>query len=176
MTQAQVTSVTCSTTLLASESRKVGSMQKHLLWLPLILMAVFASAAISTNAQSAFGVRANVPFDFNVGDKTIPAGRITARSINGSDGPMSISNFAESKHAFRATRQLYKESSSSQAKLVFHKYGNRYYLAEVWVPGSRVCELITSKSERALQREFRPAKNLAKDIQPERVIVLADMQ
>jgi hypothetical protein len=151
-------------------------MQKHVIWLPLILMAVFASAAVSTKAQSAHGVRASVPFDFNVGDKTIPAGRITAQPVNGSDGPMSITNFAESKHAFRATRQIYKESSSSQAKLVFHKYGNRYYLAEVWVPGLRAWELTTSKSERALQREFRPAKNIAKNFEPERVTVLASMQ
>ncbi len=148
-------------------------MKSHVIWLSLILMALFGSAAVPTNAQSAYGVRANVPFDFTVGDKTFHAGKITARRVAGSDaGPMSISNLDGGQQVFRIARRLQGPDSSDQAKLVFNKYGDRYYLAQVWVPGFNAWELVKSRSERAIRREMR----LAKNTEPDLVTVFADTQ
>jgi dienelactone hydrolase len=152
-------------------------MQKKVGWLPLLLMAVFVSAAVSASAQSAYGVRADVPFDFNVGDKTIPAGKITARPVNANDaGTMSIQNFAKGQHAFRMAHKLYSADSSDKAKLVFRKYGDRYYLAQIWIPGYRAWEINKSRSERALEREMRATKHVAKTYDPELVTVAAVTQ
>ena len=62
--------------------------------------------------------------------------------------------------------------STEQGKLVFHKYGNQYFLAQVWIPGYKALELAKSKSERAIERETK----LSKNSKPELVSVLADMQ
>ncbi len=144
---------------------------KHLMWLTLILVAVFSSAAVSTKAQSGYGLRANVPFDFMVGDKMLPAGKIIARGVTAADGgPLSISNSTKNEQAFRIARRMSGSDTSDRGKLVFHKYGDRYYLAEVWIPGSNAWQVVKSKSEKALQREQQTARNTTREV----VTVFAD--
>ena len=154
-------------------------MKKHLTWLPLILMALLSSAAVSTNAQSAYGVRANVPFDFTVGDKTIQAGKIVT-NVPGSDaGPMAITNTGSGQTALRVARTSRGADSSDEAKLVFRKYGNRYFLAEVWIPGLSVWEVMKSRGERAIEREMQLARNSGnpwRNSKPELVAVSAHKQ
>ena len=148
-------------------------MNKQTLWIPLILIAMVAGAAVSTRAQAAYGIRADVPFDFVVGDKTIPAGRITAHGVSSAvRGSLSITNLAEGKLALRAGRTLLGAGRTNQCKLVFHQYGNRYYLAEIWIAGYQPWEVMKSKEERSRERDMR----LVKNFQPERVVVAATIQ
>ena len=153
-----------------ASSRKVGSMKKQVLWIPLILTVIFASAAVSTHAQTAYSVRADVPFDFIVGNKTIPAGRITANGVSAAmQGSLSITNPAAGKLALRIGRRVLGARESNQGKLVFHKYGNRYFLAQVCIPGYQAWEVMKSREERSLERDTR----LVKNFKPEQVIVAA---
>lgn len=148
-------------------------MKKHVLWLTLILMAVFSSAAVSTKAQANYGVRANVPFDFTVGNKTFQAGKIIARGGAASHaGPLSISNMDKGQHEFRVARKLPSAGPSDRAKLIFRRYGNQYFLAEVWIRSNSGWEIAKSRSERAIEREMRQARNS----KPELVTVLAETQ
>ena len=145
-------------------------MNKQTLWIPLILIAMVAGAAVSTRAQAAYGVRADVPFDFVVGDKTIPAGRIAAHGVSSAvQGSLSITNLAEGQLALRAGRTQLGADRTNQCKLVFHQYGNRYYLAEIWLAGYQPWEVMKSKEERSRERDMR----LVKNFKPERVIVAA---
>jgi hypothetical protein len=148
-------------------------MKKQLLSMALTLVAVFASAAMSTTAQSKYGVRANVPFDFIVGDKTFLAGEMTANGVTASDvGALSIISHKGSQQESRIAHSMLGADACKQGKLVFHRYGNSYYLAEVWVPGYRGWEVIKSRSEQSLQREIQ----LSKNSKPELVTVVAEMQ
>jgi hypothetical protein len=145
-------------------------MKKQILWIPLILTVIFASAAVSTRAQTAYSVRADVPFDFIVGNKTIPAGRITAHGVSSAmQGSLSITNPAAGKLALRNGRRLLGTRESNQGKLVFHKYGNRYFLAQVCIPGYQAWGVVKSKEERSLERDTR----LVKNFKFEQVIVAA---
>ena len=148
-------------------------MKKQIAWLFPILLAIFALTPVSTNAQAANGVRADVPFDFIVGDKTFAAGRII---VNGqtatATAPLSITNRDGSEWVRRMASPVMKNNSSEQAKLVFHKYGTQYFLAEVWLPGYKALAVAKSKSERALERELRTARNS----KPEAVSVIAYTQ
>ena len=135
-------------------------MKKQTLWISLILVAMFAAAAVSTSAQTAYGLRANVPFDFVVGDKTIPAGRIAAQgSSDATHGALAIRNLTQGDVASRAGRRLLGSQRANQGKLVFHKYGDRYFLAQICVPGFQTWEVMKSKEERSLEREMRVVKN-----------------
>lgn len=146
---------------------------KKYVWLPLILMAVFGSAAVSTRAQTTYSIRANVPFDFIVGEKTLPAGTINVRRISATDlGLLSVTNLNKSQHAIRTGHTVSSSNSPARCKLVFHRYGNRYYLAQVWTPGYDAVEFSKSKSERALERETMLSRNST----PEVVTVMADME
>ena len=146
---------------------------KHLVWLTLILVAVFSSAAVSTKAQSTYAVRANVPFDFIVGDKTLQAGKIIAQGVSAADGgPLSITNAEKGQHTFRIGRRVAGSEAETRerAKLVFHRYGDRYYLAEIWIPGCNAWQVMKSKSEKTLEREARVAQNSGAQV----VTVFAD--
>ena len=143
-------------------------MKKQMLWMPLVLIAMFAAAAVSTRAQAAYGLRADVPFDFVVGDKTIPAGRITAHGVSAAfQGSLTIRNLAQGELALRNGRKMLGADRTDQGKLVFHKYGNRYFLAQIWIPGYEAWEVMKSKEERSLERDTR----LVKNFKPAQVIV-----
>ncbi len=140
--------------------------------MPLILIAVFAFAISPTKAQALYGVRAEVPFDFIVGDKTLPAGKIIARRLNSAEaGPMEISNLQEGQLSLRMGQKMMSTDPSKRGKLVFRRYGDRHYLAEIWIPGYRAIAVFKSKSERALERELR----LAKSYRPMVVTVFASI-
>jgi hypothetical protein len=146
---------------------------KKYVWLPLILMAVFGSAAVSTRAQTTSSIRANVPFDFIVGEKALPAGTINVQRISATDlGLLSVTNPNKSQHAIRMGHSVSSSNSPAQCKLVFHRYGNRYYLSQVWTPGYGAVEFSKSRSERALERETMLSRNST----PEVVTVMADME
>jgi hypothetical protein len=148
-------------------------MKKQNLFMPLILIAMFASAAVSTRAQTANGVSADVPFDFVVGDKTIRAGRITAHGVSAAvAGPLSIKNADQKELALRLGRRVPGAGNSDQCKLVFHKYGNRYYLAQIWITGYEAWEVMKSKEERSLERE----RSLVKNFKPILVILAAEIE
>ena len=133
-------------------------------------MTFFSVTALPTNAQSSYGVRANVPFEFTVGDKTLQAGKILAGLPGNDVGTMTIHNLDNDQYALRMARTMRGPDTSDQAKLVFRKYGNRYFLAEVWIPGYNVWEVLKSKGERAIERELRLARNAG----PEVVTVFAE--
>jgi hypothetical protein len=148
-------------------------MKKQILWMPLILMTIFALAAVSTSAQAKYGVRGNVPFDFIVGDKTIPSGLIIAHGVSAdSAGVLSIGNVDQGKQAMRVGRSLPGGDYSDQCKLVFRRYGNRYFLAQIWIAGYPAWEVMKSKQERSLEREMR----LTKNFKPELIIVAAEIE
>ena len=147
-------------------------MKKHIAWLLPLLVAIFALTPVSSHAQTR-GIHADVPFDFIVGDKTFAAGRITARGLTATDtGPLEVSNLDKGEYVLRMALPMLKSDLSEQAKLVFRKYGTRYYLAEVWIPGYKTLAVTKSKSERALEREQRTARNS----KPEPVSVIAYTQ
>jgi hypothetical protein len=154
------------------ENLEVKTMKKHV-WFTLIVMAIVGSAALHVKAQTTMGVRANVPFEFVVGDKTFPAGKITAHGVSASQaGSISIRNLGSGEQTYRIGQKLTATDASNEAKLVFHKYGDRYYLAQIWVPGYKAWEVEKSKSEKALQREAR----LAQNTKPEVVTIVGELQ
>jgi hypothetical protein len=134
-------------------------MKKQLLWMTLIL-TMFASAAVTTQAQAIHGLRANVPFDFVVGDQTIPAGHVSVQGVSAAGGgPLAIRNFDQGELAMRAGRPMLANNNADQCKLVFRKYGTRYYLAQIHIPGYKAWEVMKSKEEKSLEREMRVVKN-----------------
>ncbi len=161
-------------------------MKKELLkgftMLTLIITLALVSAAVSAQAQTpGHKIVADVPFDFIVGDKTFQAGEITVRRTGDSEAVLLISNANSRQGAFRLTNSVQAAKTSEKAKLVFNKYGDRYYLSQVWTSGTDSGrELLKSRSERATEREL--ARNasqnqLAKDAsQPEAVVIIARVQ
>ena len=87
-------------------------------------------------------------------------------------GSLAISNLDQGETALRVGRSLLATDTSDQCKLVFHKFGNRYYLAQIWTPGYKAWEVVKSKEERSLEREMRTVKNF----KPEPVVLAARIE
>lgn len=106
-------------------------------------------------AQSlAYGLRANIPFDFKVGDKSFSAGRYSVNRVQQDDVVIKISSLAGKGNTFRGTVPVTIAKVRNRATLVFHRYGDQYYLAQVWPAGASTGrELPVSRGERDLKNQ-----------------------
>ena len=119
----------------------------------LLVGIAFATAVVSANAQSSRLVTSTVPFDFVVGDKTMPAGEYIIKQAL-SNG-IAIQKADGRTSAVRLTNEINASSKRNDARLVFHRYGGNYFLAEVWSgAGDPGRALKKSRQERATEREL----------------------
>lgn len=93
-------------------------------------------------------VLVNVPFAFTAGKMTLPAGEYRVQSTYGS-AALLIQRTDRSVATFVSSIAVAAHERQTQTKLIFHRYGNRYFLAEVWRVGeSRGRELQKSSQEK----------------------------
>ena len=121
-------------------------MKNHALRIFAVLGLVVLLATPAAFAQ----LTANIPFDFTVSSKTLPAGQYEI-------APTSFQNVLRIRHAEGLVVELVvplystARGSTAQAQLVFHRRGSQYFLSQIWgvAPGS-MSELRTSKVEKAM--------------------------
>jgi len=89
-------------------------------------------------------VRAQIPFSFSVSKQTLPAGTYTVTN----NGFSAVMIRGASGGALTLTQAL-EDHNRDGAKLVFHRYGDRYVLSEIW-SGTLGRKLPESKLEREL--------------------------
>jgi hypothetical protein len=91
---------------------------------------------VATAAQAQeYGVKADIPFDFVVGDQRLPAGEYTVRN-QGPVGQAILIRSDENKIAmFRLTQPCSSFKPSTKTKLVFHTVAGRYFLYQIWAKG-----------------------------------------
>jgi len=96
---------------------------------------------------------AQIPFDFIVGDQTLLAGTYEIRRLMDNPYLLSIQNVDDRQRAIFYTGLLDKGDSISQNQLVFHRYGDIYFLAQIMSRYEGIArELQRSKQERRLER------------------------
>ena len=107
---------------------------KRLLNIPLIII-VFAGV-LAINAQAQTKVIATIPFAFNVGKTTLPAGRYTITVLNPSSDRkiLQIRSMNGRSSAVIMTTGITGHTSDN-AKLVFEHYGDRYVFAQAQLAG-----------------------------------------
>lgn len=140
---------------------------KGLTMLMLVVGLALASAAVA-NGQTGRQVKAQVPFDFIVTDKTLRAGQYEVLNMSSGGDAISIRKADGGSEAMLLTSPVIKNDwRDTQAKLVFHKYGETYFLSQVWLAGRNDCrELARSKQERAMQRELKQIAAYHGDTKP----------
>jgi hypothetical protein len=129
--------------------------------LTLVVGLALVAGVKSANGQiTSHAVTAEIPFDFVVGNKTLAAGRYMVSSATSDGLAVRIRNSDGKSGAFRLTSQVPEKSQKRNARLVFHRYGQQYFLAEVWSGASWGNQLATCSHERNLRREL--ASNASK--------------
>ena len=122
------------------------------------LLVLVGSMAVAAQAQTS-GRRqliANIPFQFNVGNKTLPAGEYSVRQVNpDSDcGVLLLSSRDGNASALIQVDSVIGKAQET-AKLTFHRYGNKYFFAQAWIDGDNTgMQAPKSKAERAAESEL----------------------
>jgi hypothetical protein len=116
-------------------------------------------ATASAYAQTGM-VKATVPFNFIVNKTQLPAGDYRIQPLGLTASAMSIqSPDGKVVKAFLPNACTTSETPKT-SKLVFHRYGTQYFLAEIWKAGNdRGQELPASRLETEIAREH-PAKSV----------------
>lgn len=121
---------------------------------------------ISTPASAfTFRIRAEIPFDFQVGSKKLPKGEYIIESVNDAGGVLLIRHVKKGK-AINFTVVRGKMMEKPKSKLVFHRYNDQYFLARVW-DGTSDTVLKLDKSS----AEKKAAKAAKKEDKPDEVDV-----
>ena len=122
---------------------------KKLFNIPLIII-VFAGV-LAINAQAQTKVIATIPFAFNVGKTTLPAGRYTITVLNPSSDRkiLQIRSMNGRSSVVVMTTGIIGHASDN-AKLVFERYGDRYVFAQAQLAGDDTAlAAVRSKNKKA---------------------------
>jgi hypothetical protein len=124
--------------------------------LPLVL------AVGSAQGQSlSHNIQATIPFDFIVGDKKLPAGEyFIDRAVPSSgDSILTISARNSLTNTYLSTFAVQTLEPTRHGKLVFHRYGDHWFLFQIWPEGINTGrEITTSKLQREIERKAHVAE------------------
>lgn len=124
----------------------------------LILLCTW-SAATNASAQAAqqhSRYTASIPFAFQVGERTLPAGDYIIEYSRMSDGQVILRLTSEgTESATRFTHSVQTRSPRARTVLVFNRYGEQSFLAQMWKAGEvRGRQVQKSAQELAIEREL----------------------
>ena len=130
---------------------------KRLTILSLISIFTLCAAVASANAQLSIPIRARIPFDFNVGDKQLPAGKYTFSRLSGLSysNILPVSSVDASTRIFLSTLGAHVLTPNNESTLVFHRYGDQYFLEQIWTSGEQEgTQVPESRSERTIRQQL----------------------
>jgi hypothetical protein len=125
------------------------------------LVVLIGSMALAAQAQSVGRTMfANIPFDFSVGNKKLPADEYSIVQVN----PASDRAVLQLKSKDGKTSAMVQMSATigraeQTARLVFNRYGDNYFFAQAWIDGDgNGLQAPTPRSERTIVSEVAGAK------------------
>jgi hypothetical protein len=126
-----------------------------------IIALAFASA-LAASAQNPRNLVVNIPFDFTVKGKTLPAGEyIISRSSTADKTSLIMERRDGKANAIVLSKPVSSRENQSESRLVFNRYGEQYFLSQVWTAGDmQGRELYKTNREHSLEVEL--AKNNAR--------------
>lgn len=130
---------------------------KGLVKFGLLAVVAMITAGVPAKAQSLqYKVTANIPFEFTVLDKKLPAGKYSISRAQQGNGDLVIQIVSADGHenVSRLTIPVITRDPVSQGMLVFHQYGDEYFLSEIWPAGGRTGRALPrSHAERELRKD-----------------------
>ena len=120
----------------------------------IIAIALFAASSLAAagnlSAQEHM-VKANIPFDFTVNNKVLPAGTYTISSLS----PNAVEVRNMNGHIAELSLVQNDDKRSKTPVLVFQRYGSQYFLHEILAANSLNVTVPASKREQRRQQEAK---------------------
>jgi hypothetical protein len=129
-----------------------------------LVLAVLSLGSVA-HAQNALVV--NVPFDFAAGAATLPAGQYYVEQLSRGSVVMIKGISGQAAAAVAMTRPAEPKREQAKSVLVFKRYGEDYFLAEIWNAQEQNCLALTSARSRGKEQQ------LAKSGTPEQITLVA---
>ncbi len=120
-----------------------------------VVSALALGFAATARAQSN-AVKCHVSFAFYAGDREMPAGDYTVEQQ--SEGSLLVTNISGKAIAMVMSRTHELSSVPAESTLVFNRYGDHYYLAQVVRQGQQTAsDVQPSRAQLKLARAAAPA-------------------
>ena len=134
---------------------------KHKKWIT-ALMVLFVPLIAAAQLSQRDRIVTQVPFKFTVGSASIPAGEVAVQLADQKGWVLTVSNRDAKIALFTHTVPNAARKIAPASALVFHKYGDRYFLVALRVSDSRaVYEFRQSKLEKELiAQNLRPTEEI----------------
>ena len=109
-----------------------------------------ALASASAGFAQSHSIKVNVPFPFEMSGKKLPAGSYKLDQV--ADHVLSVRSTTSHVGATVITNAEERFRPTSTGQLVFRKYGHRYFLSQIWTPGSTIGQACAkSQAEKEVQ-------------------------
>ncbi|MBL8191939.1 MAG: hypothetical protein JNK38_28265 [Acidobacteria bacterium] len=132
-----------------------------------LVVCCLALTLTSVTSASTFGfrIKADIPFDFQIGKKKMPKGDYIIESV-GSSGTVLIRREKGGK-AVNVMTVVDKHTDKHKSKLVFRRYGDQYFLARIWDGSSEsVLKIEKSSAEKKVAKLFKDQSGKDEDEVP----------
>lgn len=133
----------------------------------LLGLLLVAGSAIAQTVH----VSADIPFNFVVGSKTYPAGAYSIGTMSDRDSKVLLLRAANGNASAAVMSNAAENlTPADKTKLVFNRYGNQYFLSQVWLSGEAQGRQLPKSN-----REKEVGKAMALSRPTERVEVTASI-
>jgi hypothetical protein len=130
---------------------KKQALKTFTMWSLLLMMTAVSVAAQSERSKI------TIPFSFIVGEKTLPAGQYTVEpNRRDSDQSWLFQSKDGRTSSLFTTMPVRANQTQEGSKLVFHRYGEQYFLSQIWTAGANSGrELLMPRLERELAKNAK---------------------
>ena len=143
----------------------------------LAAMLVVTSVASTQGQSLAYRIKVEIPFDFSVGDKKLPAGTYSVSRVSQTSGDnvIAITGDDGRSKVIRLSNSAQRLHATDRATLVFHRSGDQYFLFQVWPAGATTGrQFPKSRSEQEIRKNL--AENSPKVNMVESVTIVGVLQ
>jgi hypothetical protein len=115
----------------------------------LLLTALATGTCYAQQAE----LSVKIPFAFQAGNHTMPAGEYLVKSVTEGSGTVQRLRLVDGSAVMNVlTLSVEARNGNASPRLVFHRYGETYFLAQIWT-GLQGRQLYRSNREKEIARE-----------------------
>ncbi len=149
---------------------------KNIIIRAVAVLSLMASVSIMTAyAQSPETVKFEAPFEFTIGETTLPAGKYSISRLRFNTSDILLIRDADRRGVvnFRVTNKVFK-NEADKTRLIFHRYGSTVFLRQIQYNfGNTGYELFKTRSEREMIKKASAKKDDVASSGPETFEVVA---
>ncbi|HWN98713.1 MAG TPA: hypothetical protein VNS63_05525 [Blastocatellia bacterium] len=127
---------------------------KNMMLIVVTLAFLAIGGGTTACAQVTDTIDADIPFDFMVSGKVVPAGHYTVKRVDSNPAIMELRGADARVVNVFLTNSAEVAKEPKQSELIFDRIGDQYFLSRIFEEGNRYgVEVQESRAERKLEKE-----------------------